>query len=185
MLTRFTQVKDDMIFRIPFSHSCDWHTFKEDYPKILELDGSDETCTLEFYYSLNPINNSYEFLSENEENDIAELIGICFDIVQTSETKEEKIARTEKEKEECEVKKKETKRSLDAFMYIAEEEERNAFLDSDLTIEDYLRLTNDNSARSIATDFSNEDKSVKTKKEITAAKKERRRKKLEERAQKF
>jgi hypothetical protein len=65
------------------------------------MDGSDITCTLQFYYSKNPLTQIYEFQDDNSENDIAELIGIRFDIISNGEYDEEKLRRDKEEKLEA------------------------------------------------------------------------------------
>jgi predicted transcriptional regulator len=100
MLKRGKPVQNSMIFRVPFGCTLPWHEFVRQYPLILDcMDGIDRTCTLEFYYSCNPLNGIYEFESEDAENDIADMIGISFAIVSNGESKEDEDTRKQLETE--------------------------------------------------------------------------------------
>jgi hypothetical protein len=164
------------------------------------MDGLDRTSTLEFYYSRNPLNGIYEFESEDAENDIADMIGISFAIVAKGETQEDEDARRRTESEKTSsnlssnlretetlpkasleleslnsisVKEEERRihqRELFAFLNIENEKEREFFLSSDLTEEEYQKYSNEDTTTTVESESNENRKRCKK-----SDKKERRR----------
>lgn len=175
MLTRTEPAKSHMLFRIPFGCVVTWDKYASDYPEIKNsLDGSDSTSTLLFYYSLNPLNNIYEFESEDAENDIAELIGIALAVVANGESEaDERSRKAELEPEPqkfTEEEKQKQQRELFAFLHIEDSKERELFLESTLTIDEFITYSAESSTQSVP----NEN----NKRSMKASKKERRRQKV-------
>jgi hypothetical protein len=190
MLTRLSVAKDEMLFRIPFGCVVPWKEYVHEYPLIRStMDGSDVTSTLGFYYSRNPINRIYEFESEDAENDIAEMIGISFNIIANGESHEEEMARREKEKSNFEEpsvskeQKEKQQRELWAFLHIEDEKERELFLSSTLTENEFMEYMKDLSATTTCSEPG--DNGKRGRKSATderkSAKKERRRQKVQAR----
>ena len=70
-------LSEEDLFKVPFGPSIPWGDFRSAYPEVeKEMNGTCvENCLL-FYYSLNPVNITYEFNDEDAENDFADLIGL-------------------------------------------------------------------------------------------------------------
>lgn len=179
MLSHSIKVKDNDLFRIPFGGIMPWSDFVDMYPELYEaMDGLDITSCLDFYYSMNPINDSYEFKDENSENDIADIIGLNTVLIQQGETKEDEIQR------------KERIESIANFMISVED--RKYLVENGISEEEYLKYTNENSVSFESDKGSNgkrkqkiskteKDKILSDKKSTKEAKLERRKIKLLER----
>lgn len=96
MLSRNKQPFECDQFRIPYASVITWREYTTIYPSIVcELIGDCPENTLQFYYSRNPLTSIYEFVGENEEHDIASMIGIDLILTMEGESKDEKIERTQ------------------------------------------------------------------------------------------
>ena len=182
MISNNEPATDSLLFRVPFGHVTTWREYVEEYPHILsEMNGADPSCMLGFYYQLNPLTHIYEFHDEDAENDIADCIGIRLDIIQNGEKDEEKQQRQEQENSLHQ------SRSLEAFLYLDEEEHRHAFLHSNESIEDFIKThTPSPSLPSLETtsffDVFDALPAIKTKEDIKREKKQRREEKLKQRS---
>ena len=88
-------LSEEDLFKVPFGPSIPWGDFRSAYPEVeKEMNGTCvENCLL-FYYSLNPVNITYEFNDEDAENDFADLIGLDLFNISTGETENELTYRT-------------------------------------------------------------------------------------------
>jgi hypothetical protein len=180
MISHNELATDELLFRVPFGHVTTWREFVEDYPAILnEMTGEDVTCMLGFYYQLNPLTFIYEFHDENAENDIAECIGISLDIIQNGEKDDEKKQRQDHENSIHQ------SRSLEAFLYLEDEQDRNMFLHSSDSIDDFLKKHTPSPSLSIESssffDLFDALPSIKSKEDMKREKKQRREEKLKQR----
>lgn len=67
---------------------------QDHYPDFVQqMDGEFEDAFMLFYYSLNPLNQIYEFINTEREHEIGEMMGMNFVTVQDGESTEEKLKR--------------------------------------------------------------------------------------------
>jgi hypothetical protein len=94
--SRFDVLSENDVVKVPFGPSIPWKEFALAYPTVEgEMDGTcAENCLL-FYYTLNPVNMTYELRDDDAENDFADVIGLDLFNISTGETRTEESLRKE------------------------------------------------------------------------------------------
>jgi len=181
MLTSKIPITNNQLLRVPFGHVSSWEDYVQDYPEINSyMNGEDESCTISFYYLLNPITQIYEFFGSNEENDIAEVIGLSFAIVSKGESVEDEKSRKNVVKKSNATTSVKPDRDFEAYVHIENENDRKLFLESDMSIVDFVKYNTSNSNISELTCCDESTPSL-SKEECKAAKKARRLQKINKR----
>lgn len=159
--------KQNDLFQVPFGPILTWEDITNFYPNILnEMNGEREENYLLFYYEFNPVTSVYKAIDEDTENDLADIFGLDLHNISTGETKDDELDRNRLE-------------SLSNFMnYNLSKEELDKIKNAGMTVDEYLKLSNEDSINSNLSFESDIEENGKRKVKNSAKKAKKERRKL-------